>query len=112
SAPQLLTVGYGLGLLAMLLLIRPNLWTLALSFGLFGAHGVIVLNAIRAFIGKNAIDKGAAFGTFYLLYAVGTAVGLFLIGLIWERWGVETAVIYASVGLAVVMLIQLFKARV
>ena len=111
SSHHLLTVGYLLGLLSMLMLLRPSLINLALAFAMFGAHGVIMMNAIRAFISKTAIDQGAAFGGFYLIYAVATALGTIIIGYLWEFQGVFAAASFSTVGIIVAGFLHVIPRR-
>ena len=111
SSQYLLSFGYGLGLLAMLLLLEGSMASLILAFVVFGVHDVVLLNAIRSFIGKEATDKGAAFGFFYFLYAVTAAIGFMLIGFVWEILGSQTAIGISIFGVMVVAAVHGFQRR-
>ncbi len=69
------------------------------------------MHAIRSFTGKEATDKGAAFGFFYLLYAVTTAIGFTLIGFVWEMLGGQTAIWVSMLGVMVVATVHGFQQR-
>ncbi|MEM9774757.1 MAG: hypothetical protein AAF902_09270, partial [Chloroflexota bacterium] len=110
SEKAILTAGYALGILALGLLLIPSVWGLAAAFLVYGAHGVFVLNAVRALIGKRAADKGAAYGFLYLIQAVSVAVGTLLIGYLWELQSSSLAIVVATVGIAVSIVLHLIFA--
>ncbi|WP_343560057.1 MFS transporter [Kiloniella sp. b19] len=103
----LLNTGYGFGLLALIALLDSSAYTLVLAFLLFGISDVVLLNAIRAKISKDAREKGAAFGAFYLLHAICLAAGLALLGYVWEAYGIQAVLIFSISGMGLCFLIQL-----
>lgn len=87
NSSSLLLVAFGLGAASVLSTLIPYAFSLVIAFILFGLHDVLMLNSIRTFISKNAVDKGIAFGMFYLLLALSTALGSVLIGFTWQYYG-------------------------
>ena len=104
-------IGYLLGVIALALLFVPNIFTLALAFVVWGIHDVMTLTSVRVIIGGRAKDKGANFGSFYLLYAVSAAIGLAVLGIVWENFGRESTVSLSLGGVTIVGLIMLVLSR-
>ena len=102
-----LSVGYGLGLLALILLLPMNPIALLISFVVYGGYIVISLNSIRTLIGTVAVEKGLAFGTFYLYYALASSVGAVWIGLFWERMSATHPLIISIIGASCVLALSL-----
>ena len=103
---QLLTAVYAIGALASGVLLASSLQYFLLAFVLFGVHDIILINAIRVHISKNSSNKGQAFGMFYFLYAISSALGLLLIGWLWETVGSEYAVLFSFIGTVVVLVMH------
>lgn len=101
SIRSMLVSGYCLGVLSLILLCSNFLYSYALAFIVFGVADIILLSSIRAFIGVHAIDKGASFGSLYLLIAVASAIGSYGIGSIWQHFDALTAVYASLVGVGV-----------
>ncbi|CCO48988.1 putative Permease of the major facilitator superfamily [Vibrio nigripulchritudo SOn1] len=108
---QILSFGYALGLAAMTILYLSPQYLFILAFAVSGIHDLIVVNAIRTHISKFASNKGAAFGMFYLLYAIFSAVGLALVGWLWESYGSQFAILACLIGSACVFIIHLLSTK-
>lgn len=94
-----LGLGYGTGLCAILLLLASTFETYLASFLLFGMHEIIMLMAIRTYIGKQASDKGTAYGFLYFAIAIFSALSAYVIGLIWQVYGVDMALKVSAIGM-------------
>ncbi|MEM8857212.1 MAG: MFS transporter [Chloroflexota bacterium] len=110
SEKALLTAGYALGLLALGLLLIPNLWGLTAAFLIYGAHGIFVLNAVRTLIGNRAADKGSAFGFLYLIQAISVAFGTLFVGYLWELQSSTLAIAVGAVGIIISIALHLLLA--
>ncbi len=99
SVRTLLVVGYLAGLSSLLLLFVNQLGTFAIAFILLGVYDVIMLNSLRSYIGKHAIDKGATFGALYFIVAIVSAIGAYGLSLIWQHYGVNSALFTATLGM-------------
>ena len=77
------------------------------GFVLLGVFTVASLNAIRAWISNEAVNKGTVYGIFYGGVALFSAAGATVIGLIWKHYGEEKAVLFSLIGLSLVTLLYL-----
>ena len=77
---------------------------------MFGVHELIMLIAIRSYIGKYAEDKGSAYGFLYFAVALFSAASAYLIGLTWQHFGATYAIITSCVGMLTAGLV-FFKFR-
>jgi len=77
------------------------------GFVLLGVFTVASLNAIRAWISDEAVNKGTVYGIFYGGVALFSAAGATVIGLIWKHYGEEKAVLFSLTGLSLVTLLYL-----
>jgi len=85
-----------------------------LSFALLGLFTVSGLNAVRAYISANAVNKGSIYGIFYAGVALSSALGASAIGLIWKHFGENEAILISLCGLIVMLtalLILIFKSK-
>lgn len=98
SIKRQLSIGYSLGLISLLLLLVANVETYVAAFLLFSLHEITMLMAIRTYIGKNAADKGTAYGFLYFIIAIVSAISAYVIGLIWQTYGVNIAIKACCVG--------------
>jgi len=105
-----LGLGYGAGLCSLLLLLTSTFEAYLASFLLFGIHEIIMLMTIRTFIGKKASDKGTAYGFLYFAIAIFSALSAYVIGLIWQVYGVDTALQVSAIGMLLAGFV-LFKHR-
>lgn len=111
SSQQLLTVGYVLGVVSLMVLLLPGPIALGVAFVLLGGHGAIVLTGIRTLIANHAADKGGTFGFFYLIYAVAASAGAFGAGFVWEHQGGTVTIALCALGSAAVSLIHFLSLK-
>ncbi len=93
---------FGLG--AMSALYRQQV---IVGFVLLGIFTVAGLNAVRACISDEAVNKGTVYGIFYGGVALFGAAGATVIGLIWKRYGESDAILFSMAGLATLLLMYL-----
>ena len=103
-------IGYLIGISATTLLLFPSLTAYLISFLMFGVHELIMLIAIRSYIGKYAEDKGSAYGFLYFAVALFSAASAYLIGLTWQHFGATYAIITSCAGMLTAGLV-FFKFR-
>jgi len=68
------------------------------SFILLGLYTVSSLNAIRAYISSNAVNKGTVYGILYAGVALFGALGASFTGLIWKHLGEGVAIEFSIAG--------------
>ena len=68
---------------------------------LLGIFMVSSVNAIRAYISKNAKNRGSVYGLFYGGVAISGALGAIFTGLIWSYFGENIAIIISLIALAI-----------
>ncbi len=78
-----------------------------LGFILLGVFTVASLNAMRAWISDEAVNKGTIYGILYGGIAIFSALGATITGLIWKIFGEQNAIIFSITGMSVVMTIYL-----
>jgi MFS family permease len=74
------------------------------AYAFLGLFTVISLNANRALIAKTADNKGVVYGIFYACVALFGAVGAYVFGVIWQKYGMHTSL---SISLSATILITL-----
>lgn len=99
--PIRLQMGLGclLGISASALLLLPSFTAYLVSFLLFGIHELIMLIAIRTYIGQYAEDKGSAYGFLYFAIALFSAASAYMIGLTWQHFGSTHAILLSCAGM-------------
>jgi MFS family permease len=80
-----------------------------MAFGLFGLFTVASLNANRTFIAQNAENQGSVYGVFYAGVALFGAFGAYVSGIIWEHFGMHSAISFSLCG--TLFLVLLFTGR-
>ncbi|SFV62965.1 major facilitator superfamily MFS_1 [hydrothermal vent metagenome] len=95
----MLLLSYLFAMLSITALAYGFIW---LAFALFGAFTVISLNAMRAYISKNAHSQGFVYGVFYGGIAIFSAVGALLVGEIWTRFDFSTVILFSLFGCGIV----------
>lgn len=106
SPHRVLGIAMGFGIAAMGALYFDRV---IVGFILLGIFTVAGLNAIRALISDEAVNKGTVYGIFYGGVALFGAAGASTIGLIWKHFGEEQAILFSLVGLTLVWLIYLLR---
>ena len=98
GAQRILGLSYLFGLAAILALWPRQSLFVWIAYALLGLFMVFSLNAARAFIASAATHKASVYGIFYAAVALCGAMGAYLVGWLWERFGVETALWYSTIG--------------
>ena len=104
GALKILSFGFlsGIASLFFLWLQKPLFVWIAYAF--FGLFMVASLNAIRSYIALKSDNRGSVYGIFYGGVALFGAFGAFVCGQIWERLGMDAALLFALIGTILVML--------
>ena len=79
------------------------------AYAFLGLFTVASLNANRAFISEYADNKGSVYGVFYAGVALFGAVGAYISGMIWEHFGMQSALLFSLGG--TLLLTLLFAGR-
>jgi MFS family permease len=98
GARRILLFAYVCGAAAqgLLYLQDPHLTWIAYAF--LGLFTVASLNANRAFISQNADNRGSVYGVFYAGVALFGATGAYVSGMIWEHFGISSALLFSLTG--------------
>ncbi|SFP67796.1 MFS transporter [Hydrogenimonas thermophila] len=102
-------IAYLCGVVAQLLLWFDKPIFTWIAFMFMGLFTVASLNANRAMIAKVADNRGSVYGIFYASVALLGAIGAVVSGFIWEKLGIESALMYALVGTAAIFLLYVLK---
>ncbi len=98
SARLMLLFSYIFAMAAQLLLyLQKPLYTW-MAFLFLGLFTVASLNANRAFISEHADNKGSVYGVFYAGIALFGAAGAYVVGKIWEGFGIDAALRFSMAG--------------
>ena len=98
GAKRILIFAYTCGVAAQgFLLLQDPLFTW-IAYAFLGLFTVASLNANRAFISEYADNRGSVYGVFYAGVALFGAVGAYVSGMIWEHFGMHTALLFSLGG--------------
>ena len=98
GARSMLLFSYIFAMAAQLLLyLQKPLYTW-MAFLFLGLFTVASLNANRAFISEHADNKGSVYGVFYAGIALFGAAGAYVVGKIWEGFGIDAALRFSMAG--------------
>ena len=78
------------------------------GFVALGVFLVASVNAIRAYISKNAKNKGTLFGVFYGGVAISGALGAIFTGMIWKYFGQDIATLVSLIALFLLLVFFIF----
>ncbi|WP_457594511.1 MFS transporter [Hydrogenimonas sp.] len=102
---RILAFAYLFGAIAQgLLYLRSELYTW-LAYAFLGLFTVASLNANRALIARRADNRGSVYGIFYAAVALFGAAGAYLSGMIWEHFGIDSALLYGLAGTTLMALL-------
>ena len=111
GAGRVLAFAYACGVAAQgLLWLASPLFTW-IAYGFLGIFTVASLNANRAFISQNADNRGSVYGVFYAGVALCGALGAYVSGMIWEHFGMQSALLFALGGTFLLSLVFYGKDR-
>ncbi len=95
---RMMLFAYISGVIAQVLLYLQNTLATWFAFAFLGLFTVASLNANRAYIADKAQNKGSVYGIFYAGVAIFGAIGAFVSGVIWEHFGIDTALYFSFFG--------------
>ena len=104
GAKKMLLVSYVCGMAAQLLLYLQKPIYTWIAFLFLGLFTVASLNANRAFISEHADNRGSVYGVFYAGIALFGAVGAYVVGKIWEVFGIDAALRFSMTGTMILAL--------
>ncbi len=105
GAERVLGLGYACGVTAQLLLWFQTAWLTWMAYAFLGLFTVATLNANRAFIASASDNRGSVYGVFYAGVALFGAMGAYLCGMIWEHFGMHSALLFSLGGTVTLLLI-------
>jgi MFS family permease len=109
---RILVFAYACGVAAQGFLYLESPVFTWIAYAFLGLFTVASLNANRAFIAKSADNKGSVYGVFYAGVALFGALGAYIMGLIWEHFGMHFALQFSLGGTLVLsVLFMLVKFR-
>lgn len=100
---RIMLFAYLSGVIAQVLLYLQNPLSTWFAFAFLGLFTVTSLNANRAYIADTVENKGSVYGVFYAGVALFGAIGAYIGGVIWEYFGMHTALGYSLVGTLVML---------
>ncbi len=105
GAGKILAFAYLCGAAAQgLLYLQQPLFTW-LSYAFLGLFTVASLNANRSLIAQRADNRGSVYGLFYAAIALFGAAGAYISGIIWEHFGMHSALLYGLAGTSIMALL-------
>ena len=111
GAGKILAFAYLCGAAAQgLLYLQKPVFTW-LSYALLGLFTVASLNANRALIAQRADNRGSVYGIFYAAVALFGAAGAYVSGMIWEHFGIDSALLFGLAGTASMAILYLLFGR-
>lgn len=102
---RIMLFAYASGVTSQGLLYLQNPLSTWFAFAFLGLFTVASLNANRAYIANKAQNKGSVYGIFYAGVALFGAVGVYVGGVIWEHFGMQTALGYSLAGTLVMLVL-------
>lgn len=111
GAKRILSFAYACGVAAQGFLWLENPLFTWIAYGFLGLFTVASLNANRAFISQYADNKGSVYGVFYAGIALFGAIGAYVNGLIWEYFGMQSALLFSLGGTFLLTLLFYWRSR-
>jgi MFS family permease len=108
---QIMTGAYLCGVTAQALLFQGGTLAVWFAYGFLGLFTVASLNANRAYIARQAENRGSVYGIFYAGVALFAAAGAVVCGMLWNRFGADSALLFSLVGTAIVTAVYLLAGR-
>jgi MFS family permease len=106
GAKKILFISFIFGMLAIVGLYFNFI---IISFIFLGVFVVSSLNAIRAYISKEAFNKATIYGIFYAGVAIFGALGALVSGILWQKFGFDIAFYYSISGLIFVFIVSIYS---
>jgi len=104
GSEKIIYLGYFSAFAAQLLLwveLPAATW---ISYAFLGIFTVSTLNAVRAMIAHHADNRASVYGIVYAGIAFFGAMGAWFSGWIWERFGMQNAILFSLGGMLLVLL--------
>ena len=111
KSAKVLTAAYIIGVMTTLLMLHGSTISIVLAYIGFGLYTTASLNAIRALISDIATNKALTYGFFYTVLALAIFVSSILIGLIWDRYGADNALLFSLAGTLLFFMLTIWKSR-
>lgn len=111
KSAKVLTAAYIAGVITTLLMLHGSTLSIILSYVGFGLYTTASLNAIRTLISDIATNKALAYGFFYTVLAFAIFVSSILIGLIWDSYGPDHALLFSLAGTLLFLSSNMWKNR-
>jgi len=111
KSAKVLTAAYIIGVMTTLLMLHGSTISIILAYIGFGLYTTTSLNAIRALISDIATNKALTYGFFYTVLALAIFVSSILIGLIWDRYGADNALLFSLAGTLLFFMLTIWKSR-
>ena len=108
GAKKVLLIAFVFGIISMGFLYFDFIIFGFVSLGVFLVASV---NAIRAYISKNAKNKGSMFGVFYAGVAISGALGAVFTGMIWKYFGENIATLVSLFALFLLLVFFIFTRK-
>ena len=98
KSERVLIFAYITGVATTLLMLEGSSISIILAYIGFGLYTTASLNAIRALVSDIATNKAVTYGFFYTVLALAVFVSSILIGLIWDSYGADKALLFSLAG--------------
>jgi MFS family permease len=102
---RMLMFAYLCGVIAQGLLYLDNAVFTWIAYAFLGLFTVASLNANRAFISQQADNRGSVYGVFYAGVALFGAAGAYISGMLWEHFGMQSALLFSLAGTSLLMIL-------
>jgi len=106
-----LFISYLFGITSLLFLYFKSEIFTWIAYAFLGLFTVFSLNANRAYIASYSINKASVYGVFYAGVALFGAIGAYIVGFLWERFGIDFALNFSLFGLLSILIIFYLKAK-
>lgn len=111
NSTALLTAAYCTGVISTLLMLEGSTLSIILAYIAFGLYTTTSLNALRVQISNSATNKALTYGFFYTVLAVSIFISSLLIGMIWDRYGADRALLFSLAGALLFLILSIRKNR-
>jgi len=105
GAKRMLMFAYLCGVVAQGFLYLDDALFTWIAYAFLGLFTVASLNANRALISQQADNRGSVYGIFYAGVALFGAVGAYIIGMLWEYFGMQSALLFSLTGTSLLMIL-------
>ena len=107
GSQKVLMAAYAIGICTTLLLYQGSHIAMWFAYIGFGIYTTASLNSIRSVISEKASNKALTYGVFYTVLAFAIFVSSIVIGLIWDHYDAQSALLFSLLGTILFFFIQL-----